>query len=346
MKVLLTVDPEIPVPPPLYGGIERIVDGIAGELRARGHRIGLLAHRDSTCAVDARYSWPAGCSQGVRNSARNAAALLGAARSFAPDVVHSFSRLAYLLPLLCLRIPAVMSYQRHTGGAKLRLMGALGGKRFVFTGCSEYIAAMGRAAGGRWRAIPNFVDTDYYRFSATVADDAPLVFLSRIERIKGVHAAIAMAQGAGRRLVIAGNRPDTEQEREYWNREIAPQLRPGQVEYCGPVNDAQKNDLLGSALAMVVPVEWGEPFGIVFAESLACGTPVIATPRGALPEIVRQGEQGFLVNSVDEGITAVGRLGGISRAACRRRAEDEFSRRVVVGRYEALYRELLEGRLE
>jgi glycosyltransferase involved in cell wall biosynthesis len=340
MRILLSVDPEIPVPPVLYGGIERIVDGIATELQARGHQIALLAHRDSTCAVNARFAWPAVKAGGMRNAARNTVALLGAVSRFAPDLVHSFSRLAYLLPLLCLRVPAIMSYQRHTGGRKLGFAGALGGSRFSFTGCSEYIAGMGRAAGGRWRAIPNFVDTDYFRYAESVAPDAPLVFLSRVERIKGTHLAIAIAREAGRRLLIAGNRPDTAQEREYWTTEIEPHLRTGHVEYVGPVDDAQKNQLLGGAAAMLVPVQWGEPFGIVFAEALACGTPVISCPQGALPEIVRHGEHGFLVNSVDEGIAAAARIASISRAACRRRAEEFFSRRAVVGRYEELYRSL------
>lgn len=345
MRVLLSVDPEIPVPPPLYGGIERIADGIAVELQARGHEVALLAHRDSTCAVKSRFAWPGVGSGGLRNVTRNSISMLKAVRNFAPDLVHSFSRLAYLLPLLCLRVPAVMSYQRHTGGAKLRLAGALGGRRFAFTGCSEYIARMGRAAGGRWSAIPNFADTDYYRFSAQVPADAPLVFLSRVERIKGTHTAIAMARGAGRRLVIAGNRPDSAPEREYWAKEIEPHLRPGVVDYIGPVNDAQKNALLGGALAMLVPVQWGEPFGIVFAESLACGTPVISCPEGALPEIVRQGEHGFLVTSVEEGIAAIRQVESISRAACRSRAEDLFSRRAVADQYVDLYRSLVAGRV-
>jgi glycosyltransferase involved in cell wall biosynthesis len=343
MRVLISVDPEIPVPPPLYGGIERIADGIAVELSARGHEVALLAHRDSTCPV-VRFHWPGNRSGGLRNMTRNAISLLQATRAFSPDLVHSFSRLACLLPLLCLRMPAVMSYQRHTGGGKLRFMGALGGKRFAFTGCSEYIAGMGRAAGGRWHAIPNFVDTGYYRFSASVPADAPLVFLSRVERIKGTHLAIAIARATKRRLVIAGNVPDSAQEREYWRTEVEPHLQPGRVEYVGPVNDAQKNELLGSALAMLVPVQWGEPFGIVFAESLACGTPVISCPEGALPEIVLHGEHGFLVRSIEEGIAAVGKLASISRAECRRRAETKFSRIAVVDQYEALYASLLQGR--
>ena len=191
--------------------------------------------------------------------------------------------------------------------------------------------------------VPNFSDTGFYRFVAEVPPDAPLVFLSRIERIKGAHTAIEIAQRAGRRLIFAGNRVETGEGLEYWRSEIEPRLAPGRVEYVGAVNDDQKNELLGRAAAMLVPIEWDEPFGIVFAESLACGTPVISCPRGALPEIVVPGEHGFLVRSVAEGVEAVAAIPSISRAACRARCEELYSRRVVVTQYEELYRKLVTG---
>jgi len=92
---------------------------------------------------------------------------------------------------------------------------------------------------------------------------------------------------------------------------------------------------------MVVPIEWNEPFGIVFAEALACGTPVISCPRGALPEIIKDGQHGFLMRSFEEGIEAISRLSEIKRSECRRRAEERFSREVVVDQYELLYSSLL-----
>ena len=331
------------MPPRLYGGIERIVDGIATELRLRKHRVGLIAHPESTCAVDSFFPWPSDPANPHGNTLRHARALSRAVNTFQPDVVHSFSRLGFLLPLLRRRIGKVMSYQRHTGGAKLAVMAALGGRRFRYTGCSEYIAAMGRRAGGEWHAIPNFVDTSFYRFTPAVPADAPLVFLSRVERIKGAHTAVAIARAARRRLIIAGNQPDTDEGRTYWRTEIQPALQPGVVDYVGPVNDDQKNQLLGGAAAMLVPIEWDEPFGIVFAEALACGTPVISCPRGALPEIVVPGEHGFLIRTVEEGVKAVQGIGGIARAACRTRAESRFSRAAVVSQYESLYREVALG---
>ncbi len=119
-----------------------------------------------------------------------------------------------------------------------------------------------------------------------------------------------------------------------------PTLGRDGVEYVGTVDDIQKNKLLGEAKAMVVPIRWNEPFGIVFAESLACGTPVISCPTGALPEIVRPGIDGFLINTIEEGCAAAAKIGALDRAACRQRAEGLFSARAVVAQYDALYKRL------
>jgi glycosyltransferase involved in cell wall biosynthesis len=337
MRILLTVDPEIPVPPLLYGGIERIVDGIAQGLSARGHTVGLVAHSASTCRVSQLFPWPESRRSKTAQNTQNCLHLFDCVRRFRPDVVHSFSRLAYLLPLLAIRQPAVMSYQRSTGGARLRWASAFGGRRFLFTGCSQFIAGMGALAGGQWIPVPNFVDTDFYHFKAAVPKTSPLIFISRLERIKGVHTAIAIAKGSGRRLIIAGNRVDSPESRKYWEEEIAPNLQPGVIDYLGPVNDDQKNQLLGSSAALLVPIEWDEPFGIVFIEALACGTPVISCPRGALPEIIQANQQGFLINNIAEGIAAVNKVDSISRMSCRQRCENYFSREIVVSAYERCY---------
>lgn len=339
MRILLTVDPEIPVPPVTYGGIERIADMLVRALMKGGHEVALVAREGSTCPASRLFTWPGKSSRSTPDTLRNTWCLAGAVRAFQPDVIHSFSRLAYLLPHLRGPRPIVMSYQREpslrTVGLAVRLAapGVL-----TFTGCSEYIAGRGRRAGGRWHGIPNFVDTERMTFRRTVADDAPLVFLSRVESIKGTDVAIAIARASGSRLIIAGNHADSGPEADYWRRQIEPEIGHGGVEYVGPVDDRQKDELLGRARAMLVPIQWNEPFGIVFAESLACGTPVISCPTGALPEIVRSGREGFLVTTVEEGCRAVRRLGEIDRAACRDRAERLFSVDAVIGRYLELYR--------
>lgn len=337
MRILFTADPEFPVPPFLYGGIERIVDSLIAEMRSRRHVVGLLAHPDSSAVVDWQAGWPGASSQRWPDTLANTRAMSRAIQDFKPDVVHSFSRIAYFGLSMLTRLPKVMSYQRDPSPRTTGWAARLAGQRLVFTGCSEHIAARGRPAGGEWYAISNFIDPGKLDFAAHVVPDAPLVFLSRIERVKGCHTAIAIAKASGRRLLIAGNRVETGSSTGYWDQEIAPHLGKNGIEYVGAVNDAQKNALLGHAAAMVVPIEWDEPFGIVFAEALACGTPIISCSRGALPEIVKNGIHGFLINNIEEGIHAVQRLKEISRAACRKQVDENYTVQVVAAKYLDLY---------
>ncbi|HVU25332.1 MAG TPA: glycosyltransferase [Opitutus sp.] len=339
MRILLTADPELPVPPGGYGGIERLVDMWRCELRARGHTVGLAARRDSTAKVDRLFPWPGARSQSAPDTVRNSLALWRSARAFRADVVHSSSRLIYTLPLLLAGIPVVQTYHRFPGPRQVRIAARLG-RRLVFTGVSEFIAQLGRGGGGRWVAVPNCIDIDRLDYRSAVAPDAPLVFLSRIERVKGAREAIAIARAAGRPLILAGNHSADADATRYWREEIAPLVDGRLVTYAGAVDDAQKSALLGRAAALLVPVQWDEPFGLVFAEALACGTPVIASPRGALPEIVREAENGFLVRTRAEGVAAVRAVPGLSRAFCRRDAEARFSPRAAVDRFLTVYDEV------
>ena len=330
----------LPVPPKGYGGIERIVAALVREYRTLGHEVALMAKAGSSAKAEQQFEWPGNDVSGKLDTFKNGWALRRSVRAFAPDIVHSFSRLAYLGPLLPSRISKVMSYQRTVGSRQVRWARRLSRGTLRFTGCSEFIATIGRRGGGKWRAIPNFVEIDKYDFTPTVSRDAPLVFLSRIESIKGPHLAIAMARKAGRRLILAGNRPTNGDEAAFFDREIAPQLGRDDIEWIGEVDDAQKNALLGKAAALLVPIQWDEPFGIVFVEALATGTPIISCARGALPEIVTPGRTGLFVSDVNDGARAIAQLGTLDRASCRADAVNQFSARVCAEQYLALYSEM------
>jgi glycosyltransferase involved in cell wall biosynthesis len=338
MRILLTADPGIPVPPVLYGGIERIVADLCAALRARGIFVGLLAQAGSVAPADATFVWP------ESGGLRRALALRNAAAEMRADLVHGFSRLAYLAGLLASRCPMLMSYQRHPTARNISWAARLGGDRLWFSGCSDFITGLGSRAGGRWFSVPNFVDLSRFDFSAAVPQDAPLLFLSRVERVKGAHRAIRIARAAGRDLVIAGNRAFHGQEARYFEEQIAPQVDGRSVRYVGAVDDARKALLLRQACALLVPIEWDEPFGIVFAEALASGTPVIASPRGALPQIVDHGVHGFLASDEAEAAEFVRAISTISRAECRLRAEQEFSAGIVAARYVECYEQMLSAR--
>ncbi len=344
LRIALTVDPNIPVPPALYGGIERIVDFLARELCRRGHEVTLFAHPDSkTPAELVPYGVPPhlGKAARLRELWQVGAKLWRWRKRF--DVVHSFGRLAALLPVLPVRALAkVQSYQRDLVPRRsVATAVRLGGASVRFTGCSSSVFRKRPPgpAGGDWRAIFNGVDLAKYTATATVPADAPLAFLGRLERIKGVHHAIAIARATGRRLTIAGNRVEGGDEPDYFDREIAPHLGRDGIDYVGPVDDAAKNRLLGQSAAFLMPIEWAEPFGIVMAEALACGTPVIGFARGSVPEVVREGVNGFAVANAAAAAVAVPRAAALDRRAVRADAEARFGQVALTDQYEALYRE-------
>lgn len=342
MRVALTVDPNIPVPPAGYGGIERIADFLARGLVARGHEVTLLAHPDShTSGRLVPYGVPphVGVVPRIRELAQAGGYLFRHRAEF--DVVHSFGRLAALVPILPDRgLPKLQTYQRDSvPWGSVATAVRLAGPSVRFTGCSTSVYRDRPAGplGGQWQTVFNGADLRKYVATPIVDADAPLVFLGRLAAFKGPQHAIAIARAAGRRLILAG--PREPNDHGFFERAIAPHL--GAVQWVGEVDDADKNQLLGLAAALLMPIEWEEPFGIVMAEALACGTPVIGFARGSVPEVVRDGVNGFVVKDVAGAVAAVGRLRAIDRRAVRADCEARFSDRAIVDAYLAVYREML-----
>ncbi len=337
MKIAITADPELPVPPRLYGGIERVIDMLVRGLVARGHEVTLFAHTDSD--VPCKLVPYSGASSRARaDTLRNMLTIARTVIGGGFDVVHSFGRIAYLLPLLPLSIPKLMTYQREVTPASIARGHSLSRGTLHFSAISQWMMADVKHLAN-WHLVYNGVPMHIYDFVPAVADDAPLVFLGRIEPIKGTHLAIEIAQRTGRRLVIAGNIPPAYQA--YFDEQVQPHLDGQRIAYIGPVDDQQKNALLGSAAAFLMPILWEEPFGIVMAEALACGTPVLGLRRGAVPEVVEHGVTGFVCDTVDELVTAVGQFGNLDRRASRERAECMFSDHAIVQAYLDVYRQLL-----
>lgn len=337
MRILLIADPMLPVPPKHYGGIERIIDMLCRSYAASGHEVTLLAHPASETeativplpGLEVSRKW---------DIARNTATLIQLVRRFHPDVVHSFGRLAQLLPLLPSKLPKIMSYQREPSLSGIRRAFRLARRgSLLFTGCSNYISHQIQQFAD-CDTVYNGVPIERFDFRSQTSDDAPLVFLGRLERIKGVHNAIAIARQTGRRLVIAGNIPAGAEHQEYFRSEVEPHLCET-IEYIGVVDDHQKNKLLGESLALVMAIEWNEPFGIVMAEALACGTPILGTPMGAVPEVISDGETGF-VGNVNELVSSVDKVAKLQRADCRARCESLFGDSVIASRYLSLYRQM------
>jgi glycosyltransferase involved in cell wall biosynthesis len=168
-----------------------------------------------------------------------------------------------------------------------------------------------------------------------------LLFFGRIHLDKGAAEAVEVARRTGRRLVMAG----IVQDEAYHHEHVAPALGDGRVVYRGPVGGEDRTRALGSARALLHLINFDEPFGLSVVEALACGTPVIACNRGSMPELIDHGVTGFLVDSVDEAVAAVGRIGEIDRAACRAAVAERFTVERMADRYLELYRRLLGTRI-
>ena len=340
MRILITVDPEIPVPPNNYGGIERIVDGLLEGYVKAGHAVALVAHPHSSSTwPEKKYGWPAGQSRGGRNILKNIMFLWRCVSDFQPDVIHSFSRLLYLYPVFAFKKCRVLqTYQRKISPRSTVWAWRLAGKKLRFTACGGHML---KQLPGKlpFDVVPNFTGADHTPQEWEEGQEKYLLFLGRIEAIKGAKEAIDIALASGEKLVIAGNVEPEHQA--YFDAEVAPFLDGNQIRYVGPVNDAQKKELWAQTKAFLFPIDWEEPFGIVMVEAMMAGVPVIALNRGAVPEVIEPGQTGVICTQVEKMISAVQELNQkpFSPEKIRTRARERFSKEVVGKQY----LELLKG---
>ncbi len=339
MKILLIMDPGIPVPPPLYGGHERLVSSFANEYKRLGYDVTLLAGPDSV-SHDKTVTF------GINNLKRSQLQkdkeiffVWRYLRKNKFDLIHNFGRLAYLLPVLNSDAKKIMTYGRKVTPFGIRVMNMLPNKNMIYTACSNYCVATGNIAG-IWKTVYNAIDFTQYSLNEAIdKKDAPLIFLGRLDKIKGVHTAIKVAKATGNTLLIGGNISHTVDNYQYFKNEVEPLIDGNQVKYLGPLNDEQKNSYLGRAKALLFPIEWEEPFGMVMIEAMACGTPVIAFKRGAVPEVIDENINGFIAGTENEMIEKVSQLGNIDRKTCRRTAENRFDVKVIAHTYLNLFNE-------
>ncbi|MCW3111452.1 MAG: hypothetical protein JWQ09_5958, partial [Segetibacter sp.] len=191
---------------------------------------------------------------------------------------------------------------------------------------------------GRWEAVYNAIDFSKYTLQSTYNDSAPLIFLGRIERTKGCHVAIDVAKATNNKLIIAGNISKLPEEIIYFRQEIEPFIDGEQIMYVGQVNDEMKNQYLGKSKALLFPINASEAFGMVMAEAMACGTPVIGFNIFSVSEVIEEGITGFKVDTEAEMKKAIKRLPEINRTLCRKYAQEKFDVPVVAERYLSLFK--------
>lgn len=339
MKILIVMDPGILIPVKGYGGHERLVEMFAKEYTRLGHEVDLLITNGSHVAHCVVYGlgkegFPPPQKDRAKTAIKAWRFLWSHRNDY--DLIHNFGRLLYLLPLLNNSVKKIMTYGRIVNGRNVKLINKLANKNLLFTAPSNWCVNTGNTAG-KWFTVYNATDYSKYTLNKNVHPDAPLIFLSRIERLKGAHEAIKIAIATKNKLVIAGNISPLIEEQQYFKDEIAPFIDGEQIKYVGTLDDEGKNYYLGQAKAMLFPAKTEEAFGMVMAEAMACGTPVITYNHSAMPEVVKDNISGFVVNNFDEMISAVDKIETINRENVRIFAEELFDVKVIAKKYLELF---------
>lgn len=327
------------VPPKLYGGTERVVSYLTEELVRQGHDVTLFASGDSVTAATLQPM----CGQALRlnKSIIDAGAyqvlmsekLSQERENF--DVIHSHIDYA-LYPLL----------RRFNTPSLTTLHGRLDLPDLVplyreFADIPVVSISDSQRTPLQWAnwisTVPHGLPEDLYPFKETPGQY--LAFLGRISPEKRVDSAIEIAKKVGVPLKIAAKVDRVDQE--YFDEVIKPLLNHPLIEFIGEVDEKEKRSFLGNAHALLFPIDWPEPFGLVMIEAMACGTPVIARNKGSVPEVMEHGVTGYIINDIEEAVAAVKKVHYISRHRCREVFEQRFSARKMALNYVALYEQLI-----
>jgi glycosyltransferase involved in cell wall biosynthesis len=328
MRIGLLAPPWIPVPPPAYGGIERVVALQAAGLAAAGHDVTLVAAPGSAIpgvrVVSPLDALPAQIGMATDEWRH----VLGGLDALA-DVDTVIDHSGPLGALLSAQGPVPALHVVH-GSLEGELLGLYHG--LVARAPQLRLVAISRSQRRAAPHLPfagvcyNAVDVEEVPFRAS--SEGYLAFLGRMAPEKGAAEAITLARKAGLPLMIAAKCREPA-EQAYFQREVAPHLGPDVV-FLGELGREATYDFLSRAAALLFPISWREPFGMVLVEAIACGTPVLATNRGAVSEIVLDGVTGFVRNTIAELSTVIGRIGEIDRAACRSHVAEHFSSAALV----------------
>ncbi|MBI2760493.1 MAG: glycosyltransferase family 4 protein [Chloroflexi bacterium] len=331
------------VPPPAYGGTEAVVHDLVEGLIARGHDVTLWASGDSSTGARLRASYPRSLRRADDLGDRYPHDWLHIARALEDaagggyDLLHNHAGELPLAFLRLLDIPVLTTMHGNPTADTLPIWRESGGWYNTISRAQferQCIAGGPRYAG----VVYNGINTSSFPFSATKGDF--LLFLSRMSEEKAPHLAIEAAGRLGRRLVMAG-KVDW-RDRPYFERAVAPLIDNDRVVFLGEAGGQLKRELYRDARALLMPLQWDEPFGLVIVEAMACGTPVIAFPRGAAPELVLDGQTGFLVRDVDAMVESIARLPEIDSFRCRLHVEQRFDAGVMTDGYLALYHRILD----
>jgi len=333
VRIAIVSSSAVRVPPEGYGGTERVLHYLTEGLVHEGHEVTLFATGDSQTHAELRalYPRPVWPLDHLAEIDHVGWALAEIAHDGGFDVMH-LNHAAALAVARSVPVPVTYTMHHARDDATSRFYGHYPFVHFV--AISERQRAREDVLPRMW-TVHHGLDPADFPF---VAEPEPaVVFIGRFAPVKAPHLAIDAAQLAGVPIRLAGN-PHADEGEPYHTHEVVPRLSLPGVTWIGEVGGAAKNELLGRGVATLFPASWEEPFGLVMVESMLCGTPVIAFPRGAAREVIDEGVTGFLVRDVEEMAAAIPRARAIDRVRCRARASARFSAARMVRAYLRTYR--------
>jgi glycosyltransferase involved in cell wall biosynthesis len=343
LRVAMVAPPWIPVPPPGYGGIESVIADVSGGLVRRGHEVTLLAAPGSRSTADVvplldrAHAEEMGSTLYEADHVARALDVLDAAaeRGQPYDIVHDHSGVVLFALANRIDVPVLHTVHGPVTGDVARFYHRHAHKAWLSSLSRSQLAGSDslRTVG----AIPNPLDVDRWPFESH--KEAYLLWIGRMSPEKGPHRAIVVARIAGRPLVLAG--PVQPGQQAFFDAEVAPYLDGIGVRYVEEVGLPDKQRLYARAAALLMPIRWAEPFGMVMIEAMACGTPVIAFREGAAPEVVLDERSGFLVDDEEQMARAVERLDAIDAVRCRAAVADRYGVDRVAQAYERAYRRVI-----
>jgi glycosyltransferase involved in cell wall biosynthesis len=342
MRIAVLSPAWFPVPPSGYGGIEWIVALLADGLVDAGHDVTLFASGDSRTKAKLMYVYEEAPSQWIGRSfweLRHALACYTNADEF--DVVNDHTGISGIVLSALVETPVVHTVHGPLDGEPGELYEQLAGLVPNLHLISLSLNQRRPKPELPWLAnCPNALDLSVYPCKPHTGDY--LLFLGRMSTDKGCHRAIAVAMERELPLKIAGKMQEPK-EQEYFAEFVEPHLGIHGIEYLGEVSHGTKVELLQDARATLFPIDWEEPFGLVMIESMACGTPVIATNRGAVPEVIDHGRSGIIVETYREMAAALEAADALDPLECRRYVEERFSPERMVEAYVRAYRDAMVG---
>jgi glycosyltransferase involved in cell wall biosynthesis len=337
MKIAQVAPLWISIPPKTYGGTELVISWLCDELVKRGHDVYLFASGDSKTKAKLIPVWPSSLWNANLKTPHAVFSLLyqkliEMQENF--DIIHDHCEWYTCTYSKFLKPPIVTTLHHPLNEEVITLYKKFSNINYVAISKDQ----MKRGAGiNIVKTIYHGLPLEQYPFSQRPKDY--LLWLSRIGPDKGVAEAIDIAKLSGEKLIISG--PILPQYADYFEFRIKPLIDGKQIQFVGASDFKKKIQLFQGAKAFLFPVKRPEPFGLVVIESMACGTPVIAFKQGSMPELIKDGETGFLVNSIEEAVLALKKIEKIKRENCRNWIKENFSLKRMVNRYEKLYKKII-----